>query len=78
MKRNPMKRGICLMLALVMVLSMMPVQAYAAGTEHHEHTMEEETAYHLLQQQAEGLLLEARDASSGESREEDPCHGRAI
>ena len=69
MKRNPMKRGICLMLALVMVLSMVPVQAYAAGTEHHEHTMEEETVYHLLQQQAEGLLLEARDASSGESRE---------
>ena len=40
MQLHYLKRGICLLLAMVMVFSAMPMQALAAGTEHHDHLAE--------------------------------------
>ena len=42
-----MKKLICMLLVMVMVLSMMPVHAFAAETEHHDHTSDAEIAAKL-------------------------------
>ena len=66
MKFNHWKRCICMMLALVMVLSMMPTGALAAGAEHHDHTSDTEiaaevpesaqTVYQQIQEMTDALM----------------------
>ena len=75
MQFHHMKRSISLLLALVMVLTMMPLHALAAGTEHHDHAAETESAaqslYQQLQVQADALLLNYLGTTSltdGETR----------
>ena len=68
MQLNHIKRSISLMLVLVMVLSWMPVHAFAAGTEHdHDHAADTvisaeatdtvQSVYQQPQALADALLL---------------------
>ena len=58
MQLQPMKRSICLLLAMVMVFSMLPLQSFAAGTEDHVHAAEDadQALYQQLQSRTDGFL----------------------
>lgn len=58
MQLQPMKRSICLLLAMVMVFSMLPLQSFAAGTEDHIHAAEDadQALYQQLQSRTDGFL----------------------
>ena len=67
MQFNRIKRSISLLLVLVMVLSMSPLQVFAAGTDHHDHAPAPQAAaanpdtapslYRQLEAQTDALLL---------------------
>ena len=58
MQYQSIKRGISLLLVLVMVVTMMPLHASAAGTEPHTHPAAvPDSPYQQLQAQADALLL---------------------
>ena len=74
MQLQPMKRSICLLLAMVMVFSMLPLQSFAAGTEDHVHAAEDadQALYQQLQSGCDRdkliqVLLETYEVDAAEA-----------